>query len=324
MMKLQNMRATVGMALLAIPLVNCRGDPTSLSDVLRERILLWRGAGPSGEIFLIRPDGGGREQLTWNDVWDGQPHLSPDGRRIVFASARVTTPGGRPGQVEIHVMDVDGSNTRQLTDGESDAGHPRWSPDGTRVAFVRYDPVTFHGRILVMNADGSNVQPLITDSAASDVDPEWSPDGRKILFLSSRRSPREMSTMYVMDAAGTNVQMLAGDGACTGPVHGARWSPEADRIAYSCAMPQDLAIYTIGANGTGVTRISQPDPQSGLNNDFFPAWSPDGRRIAFTSGGPGFYAHSTYHVYLMKLDGTRARVTTDSTWDFVSDWGRLR
>ena len=322
MVKLQKMRASVGVALLAISLVNCRGDPTSLSDVLHERILVWRGSGPSGEIFLIRPDGGGREQLTWNDVWDGQPHLSPDGRRIVFASERVTTPGDRP-RLEIYVMNVDGSNTRQLTDGDGDAGHPRWSPDGTRVAFVRNDPVTFQGRIIVMNADGSNIHPLITDSAASDADPEWSPDGRKILFQSVR-SPRGIPTMYVMDATGTNVRMLAGDGACAGWVNGARWSPEANRIAYSCAMPQDLAIYTIEASGTGVTRISQPDPQSGRNNDFFPVWSPDGRRIAFTSGGPGFYAHSTYHVYVMRLDGTRIRVTTDSTWDFVSDWSRLR
>ena len=321
-MKLRRMRATVGVPLLAISLINCRGDPTSLSDILRERILLWRGYGSSAEIFLVRPDGGGREQLTWNDVWDGHPHLSPDGRRIAFASVRVTTPGGQP-RSEIYVMDVDGSNTRQLTDGEGDAGQPRWSPDGTRLAFSRHGPPTFRDRILVMDADGSNVHPLITDSAASDLDPEWSPDGRKILFL-SLRAPREILTMYVMDATGTSAQMLGGDGACTGPVYEARWSPAGDRIAYSCAMPQDMAIYTIEANGTGVTRISQPDPQSGRNNDFFPAWSPDGRRIAFTSDGPDIETPATYDLYIMRLDGTRVRVTTDSTWDLVSDWGRLR
>ena len=174
-----------------------------------------------------------------------------------------------------------------------------------------------------MDSDGSNVHPLITDSAASDLDPEWSPDGRKILFL-SRRSPREISTMYIMDAAGTNAQMLAGDGACTGDVYEARWSPAGDRIAYTCAMPQDMAIYTIEANGTGVARISRPDPQSGRNYDFFPAWSPDGRRIAFSSGDPSSEPHAMYDVYVMRLDGTRVRVTSDSTRDFVSDWGRLR
>lgn len=321
-MKLQKMHARVGVALLSISLLSCRGDPTSLSDVLHQRILLWRGAGLSGEIFLIRPDGGGLEQLTWNDVWDGLPDLSPDGRRIAFASARVTKAGGQV-RSEIYVMDVDGSNTRQLTDEEGDAGPPRWSPDGTRLAFSRYGPPTFRDRILVMDADGSNVHPLITDSAASDLDPEWSPDGRKILFL-SRRSPREISTMYIMDAAGTNAQMLAGDGACTGDVYEARWSPAGDRIAYTCAMPQDMAIYTIEANGTGVTRISRPDPQSGRNYDFFPAWSPDGRRIAFSSGDPSSEPHAMYDVYVMRLDGTRVRVTSDSTRDFVSDWGRLR
>lgn len=322
-MKRQKTHAQVVVALLSISLLNCRGDPTSLGDALRERILLWRGYGSSAEIFLIRPDGGARRQLTSNDVWDGQPHLSPDGRRIVFASVRDTTPAGYSERSEIYVMDVDGSNTRQLTDGEGGAEQPRWSPDGTRVAFVRYDPATFRYRILVMNADGSNVHPLITDSAASDLGPDWSPDGRKILFL-SMRSPREISTMYVMDAAGTNAQMLGGDGACTGPVYEARWSPEGDRIAYNCAMPRDLAIYTIGANGTGVTRISQPDPQSGRNNDFFPVWSPDGRRIALTSDGPDIESHATYDLYVMRLDGTRVRVTTDATWDLVSDWGRPR
>jgi TolB protein len=272
--------------------------------------------------LLIRPDGSARQQLTSNDVWDGQPHLSPDGRRIVFASVRDTPPAGHSQRSEIYVMDVDGSNTRQLTDGEGGAEQPRWSPDGTRVAFVRYDPATFRYRILVMNADGSNVHALITDSTASDVGPEWSPDGTKILFL-SLRPPRAISTMYVMNAAGTNAQMLGGDGACTGPVYEARWSPDGERIAYSCGMPQDLAIYTIEANGTGVTRISRPDPQSGRNNDFFPVWSPDGRRIAFTSDGPDIETHATYDLYVMRLDGTRSRVTTDSSWDLVSDWGRL-
>lgn len=130
--------------------------------------------------------------------------------------------------------------------------------------------------------------------------------------------------MYVMDADGTNAQMLGGDGACPGPVYEARWSPDGDRIAYSCTTSQDLAIYTIGANGTGVTRISQPEAQSGRNNDFFPVWSPDGRRIAFTSDGPEIGTRATFDVYVMRLDGTRARITNDATWNLVSDWGRPR
>ncbi|MBI5200325.1 MAG: PD40 domain-containing protein, partial [Elusimicrobia bacterium] len=117
----------------------------------------WAGAGPSEgrialtlrdaegrlQIFTIRPDGGGRKQLTFEEN-NGIPIWSRDGKRIAFA--RMSGDSS-----EIGVMDADGSNQKILGPGIA----PDWSPDGTRLAFS-----CAAGQLWVMNADGSACRPL--------------------------------------------------------------------------------------------------------------------------------------------------------------------
>jgi dipeptidyl aminopeptidase/acylaminoacyl peptidase len=81
----------------------------------------------------------------------------PDGRKLLFMSDRATATNPE-GDFELFVMDANGSNQTQITFNALDDEHPAWSPDGTRIVFVRdFDPIIgeFDEDILTMNADGS-------------------------------------------------------------------------------------------------------------------------------------------------------------------------
>ena len=93
---------------------------------------------------------------------------SPDGRKIVFVS-------DRDGNLEIYVMNADGSGQRNLTRHPGYDSDPEWSPDGRKIAFATKREGNFE--IYVMNADGSG-QHNLTRNPAPDRFPVWSP-GRK-------------------------------------------------------------------------------------------------------------------------------------------------
>ena len=148
-------------------------------------------------------DGSNAERLTGFGADDtegirfigGPPVWSPDGRKIAFDW---DLDGGA---LDIFVMDVDGSNVERLTDTYSRS--PVWSPDGQRIAFVS-DRDGGWG-ILAMNADGSGVESLTSDSGVTNFGSAWSPDGQRIAFVSDRDGDLDI---YAMDADGSNVERL--------------------------------------------------------------------------------------------------------------------
>lgn len=144
-------------------------------------------------IWQLQRSGRGRAQpqrLISSTRWDSNPAVSPDGERIVFASKR-------SGSQEIWISDRDGSNSVRLTffDGPF-AGMPRWSPDGSLIAFDSRGES--HADVYVTGTAGDLPRPLTT-SQADDVAPSWSHDGEWIYF-SSNRSGRWQ--IWRMPAAG--------------------------------------------------------------------------------------------------------------------------
>jgi Tol biopolymer transport system component len=116
-----------------------------------------------------------------------EPRFSPDGRRLVFGSARAG--GDIP---DIWVAQADGSNPQQLTHGPGPAqGSPSWSPDGSRIAFdsLSGDDSRFH--IWLIDADGGTPHRLTTQSG-DQVVPTWSHDGRWIYFSGDSGTGRDI------------------------------------------------------------------------------------------------------------------------------------
>jgi Tol biopolymer transport system component len=93
------------------------------------------------------------------------PAWSPDGNRIAFSAVR-------DGQWEMFVVDVDGSNLRQLTTSSADDLHPTWSPDGSTIAFQSNPEAQWD--IYVIRHDGTGLARVTTD-AANDCNPSWRP-----------------------------------------------------------------------------------------------------------------------------------------------------
>ena len=115
----------------------------------------------------------------------------------------------RDGDLEIFVMNADGTGVTQLTNNDADDWHPVWSPNGKQIAFQ--GDRDGDDEIFVMNADGTGGTQL-TDHDADDWGPVWSPNGKQIAFQSDRYGDDEI---FVMDADGSNVVSLGQQGYAT-------------------------------------------------------------------------------------------------------------
>lgn len=309
--------------LLALVTLAACSDGAAPSNDSGGVLLVVRGSGKASEIYAIRPDGSEPRQLTHNGYLDDDPDWSPDGKRIVLVSAQDSTPGAPTRRPEIFVMNADGSEMRRLLVTTGPARHPRWSPDGGRIAFAAYDAEVQGYRLYVMNSDGSNVR-LLTPSPIENFSPEWSPDGRLLLFLSNR-PPRNWWTMYVIAPDGSETRQLAGNAACQTNVSGARWSPDGSRIAYAC---DDAfgGVFTIRADGAQPAPVSTGSGQ-GSGKDIGPVWSRDGRQLAFTrvQSGNASPQLSRRSVYIISLSsGAVTRLTNSDADDVVHAWGGVR
>ena len=149
-----------------------------------------------------------------------------------------------------------------------------------------------------MNPDGSS-QTRVTSSSATDTSPTLSPDGTTLLFVSNRSGNYEI---YAAAPDGSGARALT---STPGQPNGApAWSPDGRQIAFVRWPTSSLAeIYTMRANGTSVTRLTNNTYMDGA-----PVWAPDGNSLYFVSDEPG-----AFEVFSMGTDGSRrAQVTHGS------------
>ena len=167
------------------------------------------------EIYSMNGDGSDVRRLTDSPGPDGGPFFSPDGSKVVFRGRKLA-PGPelddyqslleqglyRPTQLEIFVMDADGSNLRQITDLGAASFAPFWHPEGTRIIFSSnwHDPEGQRNfDLFIINEDGTGLERL-TFNETFDGFPMFSPDGRQLVFASNRGGRAETDTnVFIAD-----------------------------------------------------------------------------------------------------------------------------
>ncbi len=154
------------------------------------------------ELYSVNLDGYGLRQLTHNETTSARrPAWSPDGGAIAYVSRPQSK---EEVKADIFLIDADGSNPRQLTQGgptEVNAD-PSWLPDGTTIAF--WSNRSGADEIYVIDRDGANVRQLTHGTPGGARHPSCSPDGSQIVFGTG-----DAKAVFIMNADGTNVRVLA-------------------------------------------------------------------------------------------------------------------
>lgn len=336
-------RGKLGWVALWVALVaaGCQRKPavTTLPVDERERIkagiafISERSGGP--ETFFIRPTGQGERRLVEGAFFPsaaspdgnalllieveevGEEHREqlwvqplPEGARVkVGAKAmRVRSPswskdGGAvlftssaEGFSDLITSSADGARLTRLTSDPQGAFEPSFSPDAQDLVYV--STKDGNPELYRMGADGKAPRRLTT-AAGEDTAPAWSPAGNEIAFLSNR------------DGA-DRIHVMAPDGTAQRPLAPA---PEAfvDReLAWS---PDGATLAFVRREGMGASRIWVVEPATGASRaltdgkseDAMPAWSPDGRYLAYSSDRTG-----DTELFLMRSDGTAQTQLTRS------------
>lgn len=190
-------------------------------------------------------------------------------------AAAPTAPAGRIAftavtgdDFDVWTMDADGGSRRNLTRHKGYDAEPEWSPDGRRIVFTSYR--SGRAQLYVMNADGTGLRRLVRMRAYA-FEPAWSPDGSRIAYVTSPDGRRDYR-IWVMRADGTRRRRLS---------HAfdwlPSWSPGGRRIAFTSVRLGFPTIYVMNADGSRQRRLLG---SVGIDNEA-PAWSPDGRMIAW-------------------------------------------
>ncbi len=244
------------------------------------------------------------------------------------------------GTREIHVIDYDGANDRQLTRLGTIVLSPAWAPSGDRLAFTSFGggARTVVGLGLL---DGRYW--TVSPSEGMNASPAWAPDGRHIAFTRSVDGNAEIYVapsqggnpsrltfnpmidtsptfspdgrfiaftsdrtgqpqVYVMDREGGNTRRITFLGQQSDSPD---WSPEGDRIAFVCLIDNVFDICTIRADGSDIRRLTAGE---GMHEN--PRWAPDGRHLVYSKKSGG-----ERRIWVMASDGSGKRALTGGNGD---------
>lgn len=270
------------------------------------------------DIYIMDTNGGGLRRLTTNLVpkddsgppWPPDLTWSPDGRFLAYTS-------NRDGNFQTYIMDTRTREHQRLTDHDKRELYPAWSPDGKWIAYVAGDP----GKSRIYKTDVNGAHPIELTDPGYYGRPAWSPDGKLIAFVSLSHGKVGMRNgLYVMNTNGEKLRRVPDR---IGGLFTSRcaWSPDGKLIAFSLHIPQAQRYHlcVIGVDGENFRQLTQggpiakpliaekrkpvnvPLPLLPLPEIYSPAWSPDGKRIAYVYSDT--ILRQTADIYIIDAKG---------------------
>ena len=199
-------------------------------------------------IYTMSMAGGDLKSLTPHGL-RGVPAYSPDGSTIVFDRAL-------PHEDALWLMSAKGGSARQLTHNRSSDTSPVFSPDGTRVAFVR-ELGALRSAVFIVNVDGSGLKQLTSWDFNVSSKLDWSPDGSRIVISSPQTDWPGPSNVYTIRPDGAGLTQLTHE---TKPgVHDLAdgFSPDGTKIIFARTVDGGpFQVYVMNADGSAVRQLT--------------------------------------------------------------------
>jgi len=272
-------------------------------------------------LALILFCAGARAAGPWDtrDLWNwrtaSEAQISPDGQWVVYAEGWNDRDANAT-RSNLWAVSIDGKKRVRVTDGAWRDRSPRWSPDGTRIAWIQES-----GNAAEIRATRLEVHDELRVAAGEIGSFAWAPDGRWIAFtirLPGRRGPPAWAPLSIVPwlqrdkqdrmqwfvapaSGGTARQMADSDVDAIGEP---AWMPGGQAIISAAS---DGEIYAIRVADGGVRRLTAEGRRAGN-----PVVSPDGARIAYLSTDARPRSYAIRELRVMNADGSRGRVLAGS------------
>ena len=237
-------------------------------------------------LFVTNTSGKARRRLImsaksrrWIWAW------SPDGKAIAYGfTIRRPDQDNENGVEGLALVDATGKEPPRLIIAAETILTPEWSPDGSKVAYVRIDGKYTCCELHVVDREGTHDQAVVGNQLKQALEPTWSPDGRLIAYCSCGQGG---TGLHIIGVNGT------GDRALGVYVEDAAWSPDGALIVGTRGASSDVperAVVVVHTNGTGERTVA--------TNGLGPFWSGTDQRVIGYVGGPVWSRSGRTFVYV--------------------------
>jgi TolB protein len=256
-----------------------RAAESAAWSIKTAEVLFTASRGGTSDLYVLARETGEVRRLTSFGTSEGRanaPRVSPDGTMIAFQIRRGTDYG-------VHVMDLDGGQSQNLSRHPEYDVNPAWAPDGSKIAFMSTRGFElgsigpFPGHIYARDLTSDSLQQVTRQPLTSSFGPsDWSPDGSTVLIA---RSDDEGTNVYELDVStGSEVRLTAGAGS----KYSAVYAHSGDLIAFHAESDGESQIMVLDLRTREARAVTD-----GPGLKYSPQWSPDDAWLMFTASDDG-------------------------------------